>query len=62
MAMAGFSVSYEELSIAAYNEFDQRNCDETLLESVSADMGCSNSDIREEYMQRRVDQFEGEQF
>ena len=58
MAMAGFSVSYEKLSLAAYNEFDQRNCEETLLASVSADMGGNNPDIRDEYMQRRVNQFE----
>ena len=60
MAMAGFSVSYEELSRAAYNEFDQRNCDETLFAAVSADVGATNPNIRDQYVQRRVNQFKGQ--
>ena len=58
MAMAGFSVSYEDLSYSAYNEFDRQNYDEVLFASLGQESGTTSSDIREEYMRRRVDQFQ----
>ena len=60
MAIAGFSISYEQLSLSAYNEFDQQTYDELLYTSVSAEMGATSPDIRDEYMRRRVDQFQPE--
>ena len=57
-AMAGFSVSHEELLLAAYNEFDQQNCDEILIASVSEELGVTSPDIRDEYTRRRIDQFQ----